>query len=85
MARVLACLGADDPFVSQAEREAFRREMTAAGADFELVEYPGVVHGFTVPEATARGKKHGLPLAYDAAAERDSWGRLERLLGRVFA
>ena len=84
-AKVLACLGADDPFVSKEEREGFRREMSAAGADLELVEYPGVVHGFTVPEASARGKKYGLPLAHDVKADRDSWSRLERLLARSFA
>jgi dienelactone hydrolase len=84
-AKVLACLGAADPFVGKDEREAFRREMSSAGADFELVEYPGVQHGFTVPAATERGKKYGLPLAHDAKADRDSWSRLERLLQRALA
>jgi dienelactone hydrolase len=79
-AKTLVCLGADDPFVSKDEREAFRKELSAAGIDPEFVEYPGVVHGFTVAAATERGKKHGLPLAYDAKAERDSWSRLVRLL-----
>lgn len=84
-AKVLVCLGSADPFVSKEQREGFRREMTAAGADFELIEYPGVQHGFTVPEATERGKKYGLPLAYDAKADADSWSRLQRLLERALA
>jgi dienelactone hydrolase len=84
-AKTLVCLGADDPFVAKDERAAFQREMSAAGVDLELVEYPGVVHGFTVPAATERGKKYGLPLAHDTNAERDSWSRLERLLERALA
>jgi len=83
-AKVLVCLGEADPFVSQDERAGFRREMTNAGADFELVEYPRVLHGFTVPAATERGRKYGLPLAYDAKADRDSWSRLQVLLERSF-
>lgn len=84
-AKVLVCLGEDDPFVSQDERAAFRREMTTASADFELVEYPHVQHGFTVPAATERGKSYGLPLAYDAQADQDSWARLDGFLQRAFA
>jgi dienelactone hydrolase len=84
-ARTLVCLGADDPFVGADERAAFRREMSSAGVELEFVEYPGVVHGFTVPAATERGQKYGLPLAYDAQADRDSWSRLERLLQGVRA
>ena len=84
-AKTLVCLGADDPFVPQEERDAFRKEMNEAAAECELVEYPGVVHGFTVRAATARGKTYGLPLAHDAKAQCDSWSRLERLLERAFA
>jgi dienelactone hydrolase len=84
-AKTLVCIGADDPFVSKEEREAFRREMSSAGVDCDYVEYPGVVHGFTVPAATERGKRYGLPLAHAAQADRDSWARLARLLERAFA
>ena len=44
-----------------------------------------MVHGFTVPAATERGQKYGLPLAHDAKAERDSWSRMVRLFARAFA
>jgi dienelactone hydrolase len=84
-AKVLVCLGEADPFVSQDERAAFRREMTGASADFELVEYPRVQHGFTVPAAAERGKSYGLPLAYDAKADQDSWSRLVTFLERSLA
>ncbi|HEX6883479.1 MAG TPA: dienelactone hydrolase family protein [Planctomycetota bacterium] len=84
-ARTLVCLGADDPFVPAEQRADFRQEMQSAGVACELVEYPGVVHGFTVEAATARGKTYGLPLAYDAQADGDSWRRLVRLLESALA
>jgi len=83
-ARTLVCLGADDPFVPAEQRSAFRAEMEAAGVACDFVEYPGVVHGFTVPAATERGEKYGLPLAHDAKADQDSWKRLGALLKTAF-
>jgi dienelactone hydrolase len=84
-AKTLVCLGADDPFVSKEERAAFQKEMSAAGVACEFVEYPRVLHGFTVPAATERGKKYGLPLAFDAKADQDSWRRLEALLAAALS
>lgn len=82
--RVLVLIGEDDPFVPAAQRADFRAEMQAAGVEHEVVSYPGVKHGFTVPAATERGTKYGIPLAYDAPADRDSWARTERFLAAVF-
>ena len=84
-AKVLVAIGADDPFVSAEQREGFRCEMSAARVEHELVEYPGAKHGFMVEAATERGKKYGLPLAYDAKADKDAWAMLEQLLERAFA
>jgi dienelactone hydrolase len=56
--------------------------MKAAGVDYELIAYPGVLHGFTEPEADARAKKYGLPLGYNAKADRASWASLLTLLSR---
>ncbi len=80
-ARVLACHGADDPFVPRKDVDAFVAEMKAAGADFRFEEYPGAVHAFTSEEATANGATYGLPLRYDAAADAKSW----RSMQEVFA
>lgn len=77
-ARVLVGIGEDDPFVPEADRAAFENEMKAAGIALDFVRYPGVVHGYTVPAATERGERFGLPLRYDEAADQDSW---ERFLG----
>lgn len=72
--------GADDPMVGSDVEKAFAEEMSAAGADYSLKSYPGVLHGFTNPAATERGQKYGMPLAYDETATQDSWsGTLETL------
>ena len=69
-ARILVNNGADDVMVGPDVVEAFRKEMTDAGARWELVNYPGAKHSFTNPDAD----KAGMPqLAYDAKADRRSW------------
>ena len=79
--RVLVLAGGDDPFVPAEQREAFKREMQAAGARFEVVVYPGAKHGFTNPDAA----QYGMPqLAYNAAADRDSWAAMLKLFRDVF-
>ncbi|MEM9533233.1 MAG: dienelactone hydrolase family protein [Pseudomonadota bacterium] len=64
--------GADDPMVSAEILAGFEQEMEAASATYTLKSYPGVVHGFTNPEATARGEKYGMPLKYDESADKES-------------
>jgi len=76
--------GADDKFVPPEQVEAFKKEMKAAGADFQVISYPGAVHSFTNPEATALGKKFNLPLAYNADADKKSWLELRKFLDKIF-
>jgi dienelactone hydrolase len=78
--KIFVAQGGADPFVPAEQVAAFKKEMDAANADLELVEYPGAKHGFTNPEATESGRKSGLPLAYDAEADQKSWRRLIELL-----
>ena len=59
---------------------AFEAEMKAAGADYEIVGYDGAGHGFTSPEADRNGELYGIPVAYNQAADADSWVRLQELL-----
>ncbi len=84
-AEILVLTGADDPLVPLTQVDAFRAEMTTAGADVEIVSYPGVVHSFTNPDATAIGERFGMPVRYDAAADADSWQRMQALFDRLFA
>ena len=83
-AKLLVAHGADDPFVPAAELEAFKQEMADAGADMKFIAYPGAVHAFTNPAATAMGEKHGLPLAYNEAADTESWVELKSFLQEIF-
>ena len=83
--RVLVFNGADDPLVKAEQIEAFKQEMDAAGADYTFINYPGAVHGFTNPGADAKGKEFGLPLAYDAEADKDSWTRTQAFFKEIFS
>ncbi len=79
-ARVLVLTGGADPFVPPEQVEAFKKEMQAAGADFEVVVYPGAKHGFTNPDAGSYGMDQ---LAYNAAADRQSWAAMLALFHTV--
>ncbi len=71
--RILVFNGAADPFVKPEQVVAFKQEMDAAGADYRFIDYPGVKHSFTNPDAGKFAQKFNLPLQYDAAADADSW------------
>ncbi len=83
-ARIIAFTGADDKFVPPETVEAFRQEMTAAKADFQIVTYPGAVHSFTNPDATKLGQEYKLPLAYNRDADRKSWAAMKTFFASVF-
>jgi dienelactone hydrolase len=78
--RIFVATGGADPFVPADQVDAFKKEMDAAGAHYEVVVYPGAQHAFTNPAATETGKKFQMPLAYDASADAASWQKLEELL-----
>ena len=49
-----------------------------------LVDYPGTMHAFTNPEADELGAKFGLPLKYNAEADKDSWAQMQVFLKDSF-
>jgi dienelactone hydrolase len=68
--RVLVLHGADDPMVTHEQVSALKKEFDEAHIRYEVVEYPGVKHAFTNPDAD----KAGVPgLSYDAKADEASW------------
>jgi len=75
-ARVLVATGQADPMVPADQVSALVEELTQAGAQFQLLSFPGVQHGFTNPKADATGKRFELPLAYDKEADLVSWEAL---------
>lgn len=79
--RILVLTGDADPLVPPAQVEAFKQEMTAAGAKFAVVTYPGAKHAFTNPDAD----KYGMPgLGYNAEADRQSWAAMLAFLKQVY-
>ena len=79
--RILVLHGDSDPYAPREQVEAFRQEMTAAGADFEIVVYPDVAHAFSQPYARQANMEG---IAYDEQADNDSWNRMLALLGEVY-
>jgi dienelactone hydrolase len=82
-AKVLVLNGADDPFIKPEQIEAFRKEMEAAKVDYRLINYPGAVHAFTNPEATEKGKKFNLPLAYHPEVDRQAKAEAAKFFAAV--
>ncbi len=80
---MLVLNGADDPFIPEEQKQAFKAEMEASSLRYEFVDYPGAQHAFTNRAADEYGKQFGLPLKYDAAADEDSWKRSSEFLKSV--
>ncbi len=79
--RILVMTGEADPMVTADQVQAFRKEMTDAGAKFEIISYPGAKHGFTNPDA---GKAGMDALAYNADADKKSWAAMLATFKQVF-
>jgi dienelactone hydrolase len=82
-ARVLVCLGADDPFTPLAERADFEAEMRSARVDWQMNIYGNAAHCFTNPAAA--NAKMPDALRYSAEADRRSWKSMQDLLAEAFA
>ena len=78
-AKILILNGADDPFVKREQYDTLKKDFDAAKADYRIIEYPGAVHAFTNPEATALGEKFKLPLKYDAKVDAEAKGEAAKL------
>jgi dienelactone hydrolase len=83
-AAVLICHGEADGMVPAEDQANFRKEMEQLGVDYQFNSYPGAKHGFSNPEATEKGKKYNLPLAYDEKTDRQSWEDMKSFWAKVF-
>jgi len=81
---VLVCNGADDPFTTQEQIDAFKKEMDSAKVQYKFVNYPGAIHSFTSPVADSLGKKFNMPLAYNEKADKESWQEMKKVFKKVF-
>jgi dienelactone hydrolase len=80
-AKVIAFHGWDDPMVPPDAVVALGKELTEAGADWQIHAYGHVGHGFTNPKAHQIGIEG---VAYNAAAARRSWASLNLFLDELF-
>jgi len=78
-ARVLALHGHDDPMVPVDMVNALERELTEAGADWQIHVYGNTMHAFTNPSANDPG--HGT--VYNPVAARRAWVVTEDFLDEV--
>jgi dienelactone hydrolase len=81
-ARLLLCLGAEDPVVTAEQRTDFLAEMTAAGVDWQMQLYGGVGHSFTNPEIDAWDYPG---FRYDAQADARSWRAMRHLFEEILS
>lgn len=79
-AKLLVLHGWDDPLATPGSVLGLARELTDAGADWQLHAYGHTVHGFTNPEAAVPGR-----VVYNADADRRANQALAAFLGEVLA
>lgn len=79
-AKVLVCHGADDPYESKEEIDAFQQEMRDTKADWQMIYYANAVHSFTNPES---GTDNSKGAAYNEIAAKRSWEHLKLFLNEV--
>ena len=82
-ARVLVCIGADDPGIDAAQRAAFEAEMKAGRVNWQLSLYGNTVHSFTNPDADKLGRPEFA--AYNKQADDRSWSEMLTLFTEAFA
>ncbi len=78
-AKVLMLHGYDDPMAPPEDVLAIAKELTDAGADWQLHAYGHTVHAFTNPHANDRAGG----MMYDESADRRSWHALLQFLDEV--
>ena len=74
---VLVFWGANDPYVSARDVDAFEDEMRATRVDWQVVAYANTVHSFTVPTAHSKND------AYNPVADQRSWQQMQDFLHDV--
>ena len=83
-AKVLVCHGAADSLIPEEDIANFKKELDAAGADYDFRSYEGALHGFSNPGADEKAAKFGMPLGYDRATDEASCAAARELFAQVF-
>ncbi len=80
-AKVLVCMGVNDPIITAEQRDAFVKEMEAGKVDWRMELYGGVGHSFTNREVDA----YNMPgFAYDETTDKRSWRAMRDLFDESF-
>jgi len=82
--RIMVYNGEADVLIDDEQISGFKAQMEKTGANYDLIQLPGALHGFSNPMATANGQKYGLPLAYNELADESSWAHLCLTMKHVF-
>jgi dienelactone hydrolase len=79
--KILACTGSADPIVPADQVDRFQKEMSDAGADWQVIVYGGAKHAFTNTAAD----QISLPgFGYSPSADARSWTAMQNLFSEVF-
>ena len=79
-ARVLALHGNDDPMAPPESVLALEKELTQAGADWQIHVYGNAMHSFTNPDAN----NPQMGTVYNENADKRSWVTLKNFLEEIF-
>jgi dienelactone hydrolase len=80
-ASVLAFHGSQDAFVPPQAVQEFQAGLDRIGADWHLVTFGAARHGFSIPEADAKGMED---LMYDPRADQRSWRIMRVFFEEIF-
>lgn len=80
-ARILVCIGVNDPIIPPEQRAAFELEMNVAGADWQMNLYSNAAHSFTNPAASAAGMPG---IEYHEPTDQRSWRAMLDVFTEVF-
>lgn len=75
--KILVLNGQADSFVPAQDIANFKKQMDSAGVAYTFKDYPGALHAFTNPEADEYAKKFKLAVAYNEAADKNSWSDMK--------
>jgi dienelactone hydrolase len=81
VAKILVCIGAEDPIIPPEQRLAFEEEMRAGNVDWRMNLYGGAAHSFTNERASALGMPG---IAYHQPTDLRSWRAMLDLFDEVF-
>jgi len=80
-AKILVCIGAEDPIIPPEQRLAFEEEMRAGSVDWRMNLYGGAAHSFTNERASALGMPG---VEFHQPTDLRSWRAMLDLFDEVF-